>query len=123
MRLVDILGITDVYAEIKDTKMPIALAYKLSKLVTKVDSEVQFYRSKLKEIIDEYAQTNENGEPILDEKNGIKLKPGSEQECAQRITELENLEVEIDQMFTLDELEPLSLTIAQVTTLLPLIKE
>ena len=53
----------------------------------------------------------------------IKIIPGKEDECAAKLTELRELEVDMkDFEFSIEEFENLELTIAQMSSILPLIK-
>ena len=50
MQLKTILGFPNFYNVVKDQKMPIKTAYKLSRLAKSIETEIQFYQEKLREI-------------------------------------------------------------------------
>lgn len=124
MKLIDTFNFSDVYREVKDQKMSIRLAYKFSKLANRVDEEAQFYRTKLQEIIDKYVEKDEDGKPvIIDDGAALKIIKGQEAECNKAMLELQNIDVDINGNFTVEELEGLELTPAQMQVLLPFISE
>lgn len=124
MKLTDTLNFADVYGQVKDQKMPLRLAYKFSKLATRMDEEVQFYRSKFQEIVDRFIEKDEEGKPVvIDNGAALKIIAGKEQECNQAMVELQGLEIDLEQPFTIEELENLELTPAQMQVLLPFVKD
>lgn len=106
-------------------KMPIRTAYKMAKLITKLESDVNFYRTKFSEILDEYCLRDDNGNYVMvDDGLAYKIQEGREQECQSRISELDNLQIELpDIKFTLDELDYLSLTPEEVREIMVFIEE
>ena len=54
----------------------------------------------------------------------IKIIPGKEDECNLKIIELKELEVDFSQFeFALEEFDSLELTLAEMSSILPLIKD
>ena len=124
MKLTDTLNFADVYSQVKDQKMPLRLAYKFSKLATRMDEEVQFYRTKFQEIVDQFIEKDEEGKPVvIDNGAALKIIAGKEQECNQAMIELQGLEIDLEQPFTIEELENLELTPAQMQVLMPFVKD
>ncbi len=107
-------------SQINKQKVPIKLAFKFSKLFSQIEESTNFYREKLQEIIDTYAERDENGDMVpASDGTGVQI-----QECQEQLNELTSLEVEVpDITFTLDELEPFNLSIEQFDVLLPFITE
>lgn len=125
MKIVDILSFSDVYTNIKDQNMPIKTAYKFSKLAHKLEEETKFYQSKLREIIETYVEKDADGNLIYTEdKQAMKIIAGQEEACSKAMDELQSIEVtEISPCFTIEELENLSFTPAQMKGLYPFIIE
>lgn len=123
MKMYEVLALQNFYSSIHDKKLPIKTAYKLSRLAKRAEEESQFYQSQFQKIIDEYA-LKENGQLVYSEDmTSIKIIPGKEDECAAKLTELRELEVDMkDFEFSIEEFENLELTIAQMSSILPLIK-
>ena len=124
MKMYEILDFSKVYNSIKDEKMSIKTAYKLNKLIKKIEEENNFYNIKFHEIIEQYAEKNDQGEYQYIDENSIKIKEGKEQECYKKISELQNLEIEIPNItFSIEELGDINLTIDTVNMLMPFIEE
>lgn len=113
------------YESIKNTKLPLKTAYKLSKLAAKINSELSFYQQKYSEIISEYGKRDENGNYIYSpDLNSIEIVEGRQEECLQKIKELQNLEVDINEInFSISELDGLNLTVSEMDCLLPFVLE
>ena len=128
MKMNEVIELSNLYETIKDIKMPLKTSYKFSRLMRQVQTEIEFYQTKFKELVDEYAERDNNGEYIYsDDGQSISIIKGKEQECNEKIAELQNLDVDIkDISFSFDELETLenlNLSVAQMSCLIPLIKE
>lgn len=124
MKMYEILDFSKVYNSIKDEKMSIKTAYKLNKLIKKIEEENNFYNIKFHEIIEQYAEKNDQGEYQYIDENSIKIKEGKEQECYRKVSELQNLEIEIPNItFSIEELGDINLTIDTVNMLMPFIEE
>ena len=124
MKMYELLALPNFYASIHEKKMPVKTAYKLSKLAKRAEEETQFYQTQFQKIIDEYAM-KENGQLVYSEDmTSIRIISGKEVECAQKIAELRELDVEIkDLTFSIDEFENLELTMAEMSALFPLISD
>ena len=102
--------------------LPLKGAYKINKIKTAVEKEGEFYQEKFQEIVDQYAQKDENGEVVLSEdKSQIMIKEGMVEECNKALTDLQELEVEIDNCgLKLDDLgENLECTPEELEALMP----
>lgn len=112
-------------SQINKQKVPIKLAFKFSKLFSQIEESTNFYREKLQEIIDTYAERDENGDMVpANDGTGVQIQKDKIAECQEQLNELTSLEVEVpDITFTLDELEPFNLSIEQFDVLLPFITE
>lgn len=125
MKIIEVLNYQDLYQKIKDQPINIKLAYKFNKLYTKIASEVIFYEESLNKIIKQYAETDDKGNFVPNESNtGILIKKEYVETCHRKIRDLQEIEVDItDIFFTLDELEDLKITPAELSCLESLIKE
>lgn len=112
--------------KLKDIKMSIKTAYKLSKLSNLLDNEIAFYQEQYKKIIDLYAEKDENGNyKFVDEnQQNIKIQSDKVKEASSAFEELQNLEVELpDIYFTLDEFEKIEITPEDISGIIDFIKE
>lgn len=123
MKMYEVLALQDFCALTQDKKLPIKTTYKISRLNRRVEEELQFYQKEFMRIVNEYA-LKENGELVYsDDMTSIKIIPGKEEECSNKIVELKDLDVDINIVFTIEELEDLDLTVSQMGSILPLIKD
>ena len=79
------------------TNLPLKAAYKLNKIRKAVEKEGEFYSEKFQEILNNYAKKDENGELVFSE-NGdqIMIKDDMIDECNKALTDLQELEVQIE---------------------------
>lgn len=124
MKLYEVLSLQEFYNTIKDKKLPIKTTYKLSKLMRRVEEESQFYSAEFAKIVNLYAK-KENGELIYSQDGtSIEIIPGKENECNEKILELQNLEVNLGEFsFELEEFEGVDVTLFEMQGILPLIKD
>lgn len=124
MNMNQIIEFKNFYEGVKDKKLPLKVAYKLNKLILKVEEEIKFYQDTFSKIVDEYAEKDENGNYVfIDGNAAIKIIPGKEEECDKKIKELNELPLNIEGIeFNLDELDCLDMTIAEMNCLMPFIK-
>lgn len=125
MKLNELLNFPTFYNQVKTYRLPFKTAHKLAKLSTAIESEIAFYREKMMELIETYAQTDENGEYVyINNGQSIALKPETQEECQAKIVELETMEVELpDIKFLPEEFDQTTLTIEELYPILPFIEE
>ena len=124
MKMYEVLVLQNFYTSVQDKKMPIKTTYKLSRLANRVEKEIEFYSKEFAKIVDAYA-LKENGKFVYSEDmTSIKIIPGKEDECNDKIMELKDLEVDLSGFeFSLEEFENLELTLAEMSSILPLVKD
>lgn len=113
------------YDFVKDKPIPLKTAYRLAKLAKVADENFTFYREKFQSLLTQYGEVDENGNFVYTEDNsGIRLKPETQAEFAKKMTELDNLEVEIaDIKFDLEEFDGLEIPPATLIPILPFIND
>lgn len=80
-----------------DTTLPLKGAYKLNKIKKAIEKEGEFYTEKFQEIVETYARHDDNGNLVFSEDgNQILIKDGMIDECNKALTDLQELEVEIE---------------------------
>ena len=123
MKLYKVVALQDFFKLVKDKKMPILITYKHAKLAHRAEEEIVFYNQELNKIVQEYS-LKENGQVVLSEdKSSIIIIPGKEEECSQKISDLQNIEVDLsDFSFSIEDFEQLDLTLSQFDLIFPLIK-
>lgn len=109
-----------------EQKLPIKLSYKLMKILSSLEPELDFYRTQFQNLIQECAEKDDEGNFVYTDEthDNIKIIPSKTKEFTDQYQELFNMEIEIDDFnFTLDELDNLSLTPKELYTLNPYILE
>ena len=108
-----------------NTDLPLKGAYKLNKIKQAVEKESDFYSEKFQEIINTYAKKDDSGELIFsDDESQIMIQEDKIEECHEALTNLQQLEVEIDNYnLTIDDLgEDIKCTPDELAALMPFIK-
>ena len=119
MKLIDKVAANRGLMEHVNDKLPVFIAYKLMKLLKGLEEDVNFYRTKMSEIIDEYAEKDPNGQALQSQNGGGIIQNGKVDECNAKIKELEEMPVEDngDIKFALDELAPINFSINEMLSL------
>ena len=125
LKMYQIIPFENLYTRIKSCVLPIKISYKFSKLARAIEQEKIFYQSKVQEIIEEYGERDENGElKLTDDKTAFLIKEDKVLECQQKMNELSELEIDIEEIkFSIDDLEGLTLSPQEMDILIPFITE
>lgn len=111
-------------SKIKTMNFSIQTQYKFLKIAKAVKSELEICEEQKESLIQSYAEFDDKGQLIVSEQGGIKIKEECLQECAKKINEINSLQITFpDIYFSLDELEPLGLTLGELELLEPFIKD
>lgn len=121
LKMGEIINFNYFYNEVKDKKLSLKVLYKLSTLAKAIDEKTAFYREKFQEILKEYGELDENGNLIpTEDGNGIKVKPGTEQECIMKINELQKLDVDMPEIkFDIEDFGDIELTMEVFNLITP----
>lgn len=105
-----------------NSQLPLKGAYKINKIRKNVEKESEFYTDKFQEIVNKYAQKDDDGNLVFSE-NGeqILIKDGMIEECNNALAELQSLEVEIENYdLTIEDLgENITCTPDELEALMP----
>ena len=124
MTMFEILGFKDIYPLLTKAAFPIKAAYKINKLVDYVEEELVFYNHELQNILEKYAEKEENGNyKLTEDLTGVKIQPDKITECEKEMDSLNALEVTTPPVsIDIEELSDLSLTIKDMAKLAPFLK-
>ena len=110
------------YNFFNEIKLPLKAAYKLTKIKQAIEKETEYYGEKFQEIVDTYAKKDEDGN-LMYSKDGtqILIKDGMIPECNQKLEELHNLEIGIENYnLTIEDLgEGIEVTTEDLDALMP----
>lgn len=124
MNIITLISAARIFNQFAQTKISSKLAYKIMKFCKSVAVEEEFYNTKRSEIIDMYAVKDENSQVVVSDDGMIKIVPDKISEANVAMQELNGIEVEAPSVrFTLDELEGLELSVADMFALDAFIEE
>lgn len=123
MKLSDLLNFASFYDIVRDQKLPLKTSFKLTKIAKLIAENADFYREKMDEITREYGRLDDDGNLVMDENGNILIKEGVEEECNEKIRELQDFEIPVDYTFDVNDFDGIELTLAATSLLLPFIKE
>lgn len=97
--------------------------YKFLKLKKVLQEELQLYYTQLAALT-AFFELDDDGNPIVSEDGGVKIKEDSYDECNRISDEINAVQIQVpDLYFSLDELQGLGLTLQELEVLEPFIKE
>lgn len=122
MRIQKILAMEEAIKNLKSKNLPIKTAYRLLKLAEFVVTESDNYRNLFRQILDEYAEKNEDGSYVFS-KDGtnVILQKNHIKEANEKVSELNQLEVDVPYTFDLKEFENLEISLEDLAPLMDII--
>lgn len=122
MRIQKILAMEEAIKNLKSKNLPIKTAYRLLKLAEFVATESDNYRNLFRQILDEYAEKKEDGSFVFSEDGtNIILKKDHIKEANEKVSELNQLEVDVPYTFDLREFENLEISLEDLAPLMDII--
>lgn len=122
MRIQKILAMEEAIKNLKSKNLPIKTAYRLLKLAEFVATESDNYRNLFRQILDEYAEKNEDGSFVFSEDGtNVILKKDHIKEANEKVSELNQLEVDVPYTFDLREFENLEISLKDLAPLMDII--
>lgn len=124
MNIITLINTARIFESFAQARISPKFAYKIMKFCKSAGTEEEFYNTKRNEIIDMYAVKDENGHVVITDDGMISIVPDKMTEANAAMQELNALEVEVPNIrFTLDELEGLELSVADMFALDVFIEE
>lgn len=125
MKLGNIITIQRVFMAIRKERITPILSYKIFKLLTQIEqNQVKFYNEQYSEIVKKYAEKDGEGNFVLTSGGNVQITEDKQKDFLKEMENLNNLEVDApDATFTILELSEIKLSIEDIATLNPLIKE
>lgn len=119
-----IIALREVCESLKSQKTNVRTAYKISKILNKIEAEFSFYQNKFSEIVNDFSEKDENNQPVLTENGqGIKIDPSRIKEAEEKLLELNNIDVNFDITLSLDDLDNLEISISDMQILSQILQE
>lgn len=100
-----IVNTINVLGELNNAKLPVKVAYAITKNINKINSELKAYNEEKAKLIDKYGEKDKEGKLKADKYGNVTLKEEYIQDWNRDIAELLSIENEIDiHMINLDDL-------------------
>lgn len=100
-----IVNTINVLGDLNNAKLPVKVAYAITKNINKINTELKAYNEEKAKLIDKYAKKDKEGNLKADEYGNVTLKEDYIQDWNRDIAELLSIENEIDiHMINLDDL-------------------
>lgn len=100
-----IVNTINVLGDLNNAKLPVKVAYAITKNINKIDIELKYYNEEKAKLINKYAEKDKEGKLKADEHGNVRLKEEYIEDWNRDIKELLSIENEIDiHMIKLDEL-------------------
>lgn len=123
VKLIDVIGSTEVIKKLLDSPIKGRTAYKIAKLIKRLDEELALFNESRGKLLNKYAVKDENGQPII-ENNGFKIALEHVEDFNRESAELLNTSITIDaEPIVLAEIENVEFTPNEMLTIEPFITE
>lgn len=100
-----IVNAINVLGDLNNAKLPVKVAYAITKNINKINTEFKAYNEEKAKLIDKYGEKDKEGKLKADEYGNVTLKEEYIQDWNRDIAELLSIENEIDiHMINLDDL-------------------
>lgn len=92
----DILNVEKVFKKLINQSLTGKKAFVMARLAREVEKEVTTFESTRMELIHKYANTDENGEMIVDDNGNVHLSEENVKSCNQELLEVLSQEIELN---------------------------
>lgn len=124
IKLKEIVNSSEVLRKLAGESLRGRVAFQISKLLKKLEEELELFNKTRLEIIKKYGEKDENGELKIDENGNIQIKKENTSIFNQEIVDLLDQEIEVNaNLIALDDLENINFTPSEIIILMPFIQE
>lgn len=99
VKMMDLFGKDEAFKEINKLILPGKVAFAIARIQRAVGQELETFYSSRVEAVKKYADKDENGELIVDEKGNIHVADELVEKCNKEIAEILEQEVELNANF------------------------
>lgn len=120
-----LIQFNSILPSLQELKLPLSTAFALNKIREQLETSYPFYQESLRQIILDCGDLDENGQiKPSEDGTGILLKEGSQADFYQRLSDLEQISVDIQgSKIPMSALDNESFTMEQATILMPFLEE
>lgn len=123
MEILKVVNARQIVSKKQNQPLKFSTAYKFRKFISETEDAEKFFNEKRNEIVEKYAEKNDNGEIKVDENGNVNFKKEDIETVNKEYSELIKTDLSVNIKFKPEELESLDLTIAEVDVLADLIEE
>ncbi len=99
VKMMDLFGKDEAFKEINKLTLPGKVAFAIARIQRAVGQELETFYSSRVEAVKKYADKDENGELVVDEKGNIHVADELVEKCNKEIAEILEQEVELNANF------------------------
>ena len=98
MKLKELIQLRQILGALANQKMSIKSSYSIARFISQTNDAEIIYNQKIQELINEFGDRDEQNKFKTDENGSISIKEGKEQECNDKIAEIDNFEIDVPQL-------------------------
>jgi hypothetical protein len=125
LKMYQVIDFPSFFEKVKSQKLPFKTTYRLTLLANEVQKHNEFYQENFRNLLLEYSQKDENGNPVpTEDGQGVLLVEETTNEAYAKLAELRDLDVELpDVKFSPDDFGDIELSLMEMTVIMPFIEE
>lgn len=98
MKLKELIQLRQILGALANQKMSIKSSYSIARFISQTNDAEVIYNQKIQELINEFGDRDQQNKFKTDENGSISIKEGKEQECNDKIAEIDNFEIDVPQL-------------------------
>ena len=98
MKLKELIQLRQILGELANQKMSIKSSYSIARFISQTNDAEIIYNQKIQELINEFGDRDQQNKFKTDENGSISIKEGKEQECNDKIAEIDNFKIDVPQL-------------------------
>lgn len=124
LKMYQIVDLPPFLGKVKSQKLPFKTSYRLAMFMQEVQKHIDFYQENFRNLLIEYSQKDENGNPKpTEDGQGVLLVEETMNEAYAKLAELRELDVELpDTKFSVDDFGDIELSPEEMFVIMPFIE-
>ena len=125
LKMYSIVDLPPFLEKVKSQKLPFKTSYRLAMFIQEVQKHIDFYQENFRNLLIEYSQKDENGNPkSTEDGQGVLLVEDTIDEAYAKLAELRDLDVELpDTKFSVDDFGDIELSPEEIFVIMPFITD
>ena len=124
LKMYQIIDLPPFLEKVKSQKLPFKTSYRLAMFIQEVQKHIDFYQENFRNLLIEYSQKDEQGNPKpTEDGQGVLLVEETMNEAYAKLAELRELDVELpDTKFSVDDFGDIELSPEEMFVIMPFIE-